>query len=283
MRVFLAPTSNEANSFRGTLKNVLEKAGIAISESESETPDKETCFEGVSCSINVIGSSYGPLLPNQSVSFQEYFYQIAQEKASESSDFRVFIWQPEDDSLLTDDKQREFLNRLTQSLSSNSIYARACSPIQLVEDIRFYSETSKKTDYKLSDSDIYLVYNELDDSEANEVIEMLSDIVPVDKLSIVQDSEMDYAAYCSQQFSKSKLPVVYFKYSADWALPFTQEIWKKIGGASAHSAIMLIGDEDPDTNLDKKIRAPRIISLITSGELIPLEIKVQYDKIAEAL
>jgi hypothetical protein len=92
---------------------------------------------------------------------------------------------------------------------------------------------------------------------------------------------VDYSERTSQQMLKSKLAVVYFKESADWAIPFAQQIWKKIGGASASTPILVIGDEDPDTNREKKFSAPRVVSMIVSGELIPLEIKVQYDKVIE--
>jgi len=35
--------------------------------------------------------------------------------------------------------------------------------------------------------------------------------------------------------------------------------------------------------MNKKFKAPKVVSLIVSGELIPLEIKVQYDKIIEGI
>ena len=54
-----------------------------------------------------------------------------------------------------------------------------------------------------------------------------------------------------------------------------------MGGASSHTPILLIGDDEPDENMNKKFTAPKIISLIVAGDLIPLEIKVQYDKVLE--
>jgi hypothetical protein len=45
----------------------------------------------------------------------------------------------------------------------------------------------------------------------------------------------------------------------------------------------VIGDEDPDTNKTKGFKAPRVISMVMAGELIPLEIKVQYDKTVEVV
>jgi hypothetical protein len=138
-------------------------------------------------------------------------------------------------------------------------------------------------EFNINPTDVFVVHNELDEDAAAEIIDMLSDIIPVEKMNIIQDSDHDYSEYCAQQIGKSKLAVIYFKESGDWALPFVQQIWKKIGGASSHTPILLIGDEDPDTNMNKKFKAPKVVSLIVSGELIPLEIKVQYDKIIEGI
>jgi hypothetical protein len=162
-------------------------------------------------------------------------------------------------------------------------FSNTASTIQLVDDLRISVKVEQKQLFDIKDTDVFLVYNQLDDNDANEVAEMLSDIIPIEKLNIIQDSEMDYSEFCAQQIGKSKLAVVYFKESSDWALPFTQQIWKKIGGASSHTPILLIGDEDPETNTNKKFKAPKVVSLIVAGELIPLEIKVQYDKIIDAI
>ena len=103
----------------------------------------------------------------------------------------------------------------------------------------------------------------------------------VEKLNIIQDSDMDYSELCFQQIGKAKLAVVYFKETSDWALPFVQQVWKKVGGASTNTPILLIGDENPDINKGKSFKAPKVVSLIVSGELIPLEIKMQYDKLVD--
>jgi hypothetical protein len=162
------------------------------------------------------------------------------------------------------------------------VFSNAASAIQLTDDIRSLMEFKEQVTFDLNSTDIFLISNQLDENEANEIIDMLSDIVPVEKLNIIQDSDVDYSELCKQQISKSKLAVIYFKESADWALPFAQQVWKKIGGATTHTPILLIGDEDPDTNSNKKFNAPKVISMIVAGELIPLEIKVNYDKVIES-
>jgi hypothetical protein len=139
----------------------------------------------------------------------------------------------------------------------------------------------EKEVFKLNPTDIFFICNQLDEKEASEIADLLSDIIPVERLSIVQDSELDYSSLCQQQIGKSKLAVVYFKESADWAIPFVQQVWKKIGGASSHVPILLIGDEEPDSNTTKVFKAPKVLSLVVAGELIPLEIKIEFDRIME--
>jgi hypothetical protein len=143
------------------------------------------------------------------------------------------------------------------------------------------TEIEEKEVFKLNATDIFFICNQLDEKEANEISDLLSDIIPVERLSIIQDSEIDYSELCQQQIGKSKLAVVYFKESGDWAIPFVQQVWKKIGGASSHIPILLIGDEEPDSNSTKIFKAPKVLSLVVAGELIPLEIKIEFDRIME--
>jgi hypothetical protein len=111
---------------------------------------------------------------------------------------------------------------------------------------------------------------------------MLSDIIPVEKLTIMQDSDNDYGDLSVRSINNSKLAVVFFKESAEWAIPFVQQIWKKAGGASCAAPILLIGTDDPGTNMNKKFSAPKVISMIVNNDLVPLEIKMQYDKVVES-
>jgi hypothetical protein len=99
----------------------------------------------------------------------------------------------------------------------------------------------------------------------------------------VQDNDTDYEEYASQQMNVSKVSVIYYKNGADWAIPFTQQIWKKVGGASSKSPILLFGDAENENNIEKKFDAPRVISMVMPMGLIPLEIKVQFDTVNESL
>ncbi len=95
-------------------------------------------------------------------------------------------------------------------------------------------------------------------------------------MNILPDGEDSYREMSSQQIPKSKLAVVYFKYAADWALPFIKQIWKQVGGASSPTPMFLVGEDDPRTNLARNFKAPRVISTIVPKENIPAEVKKVY-------
>ena len=284
INVFLCVCSIEQDSIRNEMAQVLQRAGMNVipangiyDPSTFSSIEKE--IGKTNCAVHIIFPEHGPLTPGGATVAATQF-EIAKKKLSADPEFKLFVWVPPTTRAdNTEAKQSAFINEIRNSIVKNMVFSNAGSAIQLADDIRSQMEVKIIESYPVKDTDIFLISNQLDESEANSIIDLLSDIVPVEKLNIIQDSDTDYSELCKQQIAKSKLAVVYFKMSADWAIPFTQQVWKKIGGATTHTPILLIGDDDPDTNLNKKFNAPKVISLIVAGEIIPLEIKVQYDKV----
>lgn len=286
--IYLAFTTNQQDDKRHDLFNTLLKANFQVYPSNLEYDNGFFShiteeINSASCSVHIFGLDYGTLLEGQSISLAHYQYNVALNKLKENSSYKIFVWFPYSINEIKDELQLKFISDIRNNITHGINFSNTSSAIQLVDDLRTSVKVESKQEFDIKDTDVFLVYNQLDDHDANDVAEMLSDIIPIEKLNIVQDSDMDYSEFCAQQIGKSKLAVIYFKESSDWALPFTQQIWKKIGGASSHTPILLIGDEDPETNTNKKFKAPKVVSLIVAGELIPLEIKVQYDKIIEAI
>jgi len=282
--VFLSICSEEQAALRNELSSVLQRAGMIVIDNQPFFTDGNLTsipqqLSGADCSVHILFPQYLPLT-DSGISISKFQFLEAKKHLALNPDFKIFVWQPpstdiRDVELL----QLNFINEVKNNISRSMVYSNVISTIHLTDDIRSLMEKKEKIVFDLNSTDIFLISNQLDESEANEIIDMLSDIVPVEKLNIIQDSDTDYSELCKQQISKSKLAVIYFKESADWALPFAQQVWKKIGGATSHTPILLIGDVDPDTNTNKKFSAPKVISLIVAGELIPLEIKIQYDKV----
>ncbi|WP_317899876.1 hypothetical protein [Aurantibacillus circumpalustris] len=287
-KIFVSLCGENQNSLRDELSSVLDSAGMNVLSTNAYSPETlvkvtEENILKANCSIHIIFPEYAPLLTTDNTnSISRFQFFEAKRKLASDPDFRIIVWLPPSTGITNvETKQLDFINEVRNNISKNMIFSNAETPIQLTDDIRSLLEFKDDVEFDTNLTDIFLISNQLDESEANEIMDMLSDIVPVERLSIVQDSDMDYSEYCTQQIGKSKLAVVYFKESGEWALPFTQQVWKKIGGASSHTPILLIGDEDPERNFNKKFKAPKVMSLIIAGELIPLEIKMSYDKVME--
>jgi hypothetical protein len=100
-------------------------------------------------------------------------------------------------------------------------------------------------------------------------------------MNILPDGEEEYREKSTQQIPKSKLAVIYFKYSADWALPFIKQVWKQVGGASSPTPLMLVGEDDPQSNLARYFKAPKVVSSIVPKDTVPEEVKKVYVKVID--
>ena len=285
-RIIVYLPINDNPSSVNDLKIMLEKANMEVvyasdtnNESEFLEEDRKALLKA-NCSLHILGNIFGKTLQgNPSLSLSKHQFIEAKKKLNSNPEYKMFIWYPQ--HLVGKEKeilQEAFIDEIRYGIEKNMIFTTTESPIQLVDDIRNMMTFEQKTYFDVKETEIFLIFNQLDENEAEEVVDMLSDIVEVEKLNIIQNSETDYSELCNQQIGKSKLAVIYFKETSDWALPFVQQVWKKVGGAGSHTPILLIGTEDPEFNKNKVFNAPKVISLIVSGDLIPLEIKVQYDK-----
>lgn len=289
--IYLAYTTPDMESLREELMFTLFKAGFKVlpmgePDSNDEILKGKINLALAQCksSIHLIGAEYGKTLSSEGgLSLANYQYNKAKECLHKGNNFRIFVWHPENGKQITDNNQQALIIDLQNNIEANMTYTNTPSSIQLADDLRSMLEVTDKPQLQLNNTEIFFISNLIDDLTAEEITDMLSDVTQIEKLAIEQDSDTDYAELSSQQINKSKLAVVYFKDSADWAIPFAQQIWKKVGGAAATTPILVIGDEDPDTNKAKGFKAPRVISMVMAGELIPLEIKVQYDKAVEAV
>jgi hypothetical protein len=269
---------------REEMATVMKRAGFAVlpdtglADTAVSADEITGTLSRCNCSVHILSNEYKPILiADTNTSLSKFQFYEARKRSEANPNFKMFIWLPPSTNN-PEPLQQEYINEVRNNISKNMVFSNAASSLQLVDDIRSIMETKTVEDYNLNSTDIFLISNQLDDTDATEIIDMLSDIIPVEKLNIIQDSDTDYSELCKQQIPKSKLAVIYFKQSAEWAIPFAQQVWKKVGGATSHTPILLIGDENPDTNMGKKFNAPKVISLIIAGELIPLEIKVQFDK-----
>ncbi len=286
-KVFLPACSEEQSALRSALSSVLQSAGmeIVLGEANSFKDGNSTAIKqslsNSTCSVHILFPQYSPVLENDpAMSIAKLQFNEAKKHLEANSDFKMFVWLPPSlDTSGIEPVQLEFINEVKNSISKNMVFSNESSTIQLVDDIRSLMEVKDVPVLNLNATDVFLIFNEVDEVDAGEIVDMLNDVVPIENLNIIQDDDVDYSELCKQQIPQSKLAVVYYKLTSEWAFPFTQQVWKKIGGASSTTPILLIGDEDPNAKNPKKLVAQRVITMLVPGALIPLEIKVQYDKI----
>lgn len=161
------------------------------------------------------------------------------------------------------------------------MFTNSYSPMQLVEDMRSILIVEEAKILDITDTDIFFIFNQQDESEAQRVTDLISIDYPVETMNILPGGEEEYRELSTQQIPRSKLAVVYFRWAADWALPFIKQVWKQVGGASSPTYLLLVGEDDPKSNLARTFKAPKVVSTVVSKENVADEVKKVYSQIIE--
>jgi hypothetical protein len=289
-KVFVSEVSDDMLSLRDNLIKVLNRAGMEvlylnhnnIKNENDLIEENKLLINAADCSIHLLGNNQvGKNMSEGQVSVFEYQLKEAQKRInSEWRDFKIFIWYPGRFSDQQDENDDDnFISALRQGIVENMIFSNRDSVVSFVEDIRSVIFGGKPAEFDVDKTELFFIYNWIDQDYANEIISLVSDVIETRKLEIVISDDVDYSELVAQQIKKSKVVVIYFKNTADWALPFVQQVWKKVGGASSATPILLIGDGNVEENAQIKFEAPKVISLTVPHEIMPVEIKVQYDKL----
>jgi class 3 adenylate cyclase len=286
--IYLAWTSNDLKESREEMAIILQKAGFNVLPSVDCPADDETFKQRTEeelkkciCSLHMLSGEFGRRFESdEEISFPQHQFMEAKNKIGVSgSDFNVFVWlSPNSDSSVKP-SQQNFIKNIRNNITRNMMFSNSQGPMQLVDDMRVVMMKQDAKVYDSKDTDIYFIFNQQDEQEAMIIVDELSLEFPVETLNILPEGEDSYREMSSQQIPKSKLAVVYFKYAADWALPFIKQIWKQVGGASSPTPMFLVGESDPQSNLARNFRAPRVTSSIVPKETIPMEVKKEYSKL----
>jgi len=211
--IYLAFTHKELEEKRQDLFNTLQKAGQQVFP--HNTTYNEEFFHYVSEEISksnafvlLLGLNHDEFVTPTGMSLSEYQLSLAMKRNESDPNYKVFIWFPFSLTEVTNEQQHDFISNIRNNIRSGVYFSNSVSPIQLVDDLRTSIKVESKEEFDINPTDVFLVYNQLDDLEAGDIVDMLSDIVPVEKLNIIQDSDLEYSELCAQQISKSKLAVV---------------------------------------------------------------------------
>jgi len=285
--IYLAWTSNDLKESREEMAIILQKAGFNVLPSVDCPADDETFKEKTAeeiqkcvCSLHMLSGEFGRRFESdEEISFPQYQFLEAKKKIDAAADFNVFVWQLPENSISIKPAQQNFIKHIRNNITRNMMFSNSQGPMQLVDDMRVVMMKQDATVYDSKDTDIFFIFNQQDELEANIIIDKLSLEFPVETMNILPDGEDSYREMTSQQIPKSKLAVVYFKYAADWALPFIKQIWKQVGGASSPTPMFLVGEDNPQSNLARNFKAPRVTSSIIPKETIPAEVKKEFSKL----
>jgi class 3 adenylate cyclase len=286
--IYLAWTSVDLKENREEMAIILQKAGFNVLPSVDCPADdiafKERVAEEMQkcvCSLHMLSGEFGRRFEsNEEMSFPQYQFLEAKKRIDAAgADYNVFVWLTQQNSQSIKPSQQEFIKFIRNNITRNMMFSNSLGPMQLVDDMRVVIMKQDAKIYDSKDTDIYFIFNQQDEQEAQIIVDELSLEYPVETLNILPEGEESYREMSTQQIPKSKLAVVYFKYAADWALPFIKQIWKQVGGASSPTPMFLVGDDNPQTNLARNFKAPRVTSLIIPKETIPREVKKEFRKL----
>ncbi|MBQ3656744.1 MAG: hypothetical protein II956_07860 [Bacteroidales bacterium] len=268
IKVFLADVSPDVEDLRQELMIILQRAEIEI------VPE----IKNADCSVHILGNAdiytENSEYKNSPAGVQ---YRDAKELCGEK--FKMFVWNPA--GKIT--AENAYLNNIRRDIVQNTVYIDKPSPINFVEDIRNIMNIKETAVQESEPSDIFFIYNELDNDTAEGICNMLKDFLQVKKLGIRMSDETDYGSFIKQQLSDSKIGVVYYNFASDWAVPFARQVWKDNGGNSSLTPVFVVGNSEHATQDELKNFNGFMECTVDEQLRIPLDIKVFLDKTIQKL
>lgn len=287
--IYLAWTSSDLKEQREEMAIILQKAGFNVLPSTDCPADDNTFkikvgdeMKRCTCSLHMLSGEFGRRFEaNEEVSFPQHQFMEARKRLDTDTEFNSFVWLYPETSQTIKPAQQELIKYIRNNITRNMMFSNSAGPMQLVDDIRIIMMKRDAMVYDSKDTDIFFIFNQQDEVDAKVITDKLSLEYPVEIMNIMPDSEDQYRDISSQQIPRSKLAVVYFRYAADWALPFIKQVWKEVGGASSPTPLFLVGEDDPKSNMARNFKAPRVVSTIVPKESIPAEVKRVYTSVIE--
>ncbi|GAA4037399.1 hypothetical protein GCM10022409_22970 [Hymenobacter glaciei] len=289
--VFLAWTTDKLLlPRRDELVQVCTQAGLVVVPTADCPRDDDEFRErtqealaAAGCSLHLLGNRFGRCFDDDyECSYGMYAYQEARKQAAARPGFRQFMWHCPDAAQPVQAAQEVFINSIRNELTGQCVFTNAPSAMQLVADVRSTLAQAPPSAPPANEDEktgICFVFNELDTEEANAITDRLSEEFPLDILTIEPDSEQVYKDLTVRRIPESKLAVVYFKHSADWALPFVKQVWRLVGGAGSTTPILFVGEDDPAHNKLHSFKAPKVISRIQPHAGVSEEVRRVFQQL----
>lgn len=277
IKVFLADATGDMTGARMRLGRVLRKAGMGVVSPPEHCSAMEarTLIGTCDCSVHLLGGVN--IYDGEGDNKSQAHIQYRAAKSFHDDDFKMFLWNP---SGVIDDRN-SYITAIRRDIVENTVYSQATSPIVFVEDLRTVMSVSPKMNIDIGTADIFFIYNDADRDTAGEVLSMLQDIHQVTSLGINMSSATSYTDYINSQLQASKMGVIYFDYSMEWAMPFARQLWKDSGGKSSKVPLFVAANSAHATPDEMRALKGFMDFTLTEKSLIPLEVKVYFDKMME--
>ncbi|MCQ2252768.1 MAG: hypothetical protein MJZ61_04885 [Bacteroidales bacterium] len=272
----MSDATGDVSGVRLGLGAVLQKAGIEVVYASDKTTDEEAReqLQGCDCSIHTLGALN--IYSEDGAGYDSpagQQYRLAREVHRDG--FKMFVWNPS--GLIN--SRNQYVNSIRRDIVENTIYSCTTSPIVFVEELRSIMSVRPSVKNDLSTADIFFIYNDLDRDSASDILSMLQDVQKVASLGIDMNTSTDYSDFISSQLSVCKLGVIYYDYASDWALSFARQVWKDNGGQSGPAPLFVAANSAHAKASD--LEGLKDIMEYSLGEqsLIPLDIKIYFDKV----
>jgi hypothetical protein len=274
-KVILFPSNIEEQTASSKLIRIIKKAGMTPIQLQPGL-DIETIRHEINEADIVLIAANDKSMGQPSSNWDKEILLLQQIKEIENKDTVVWFTQ----NLISEFKQQEKNRNIEQikRLFPHQHFMTYTSLIKLTDDLRNIKikDHKQNADRKL---DLTIIANESDAQMLERSSILIDGVLKMNSILVDISTEKDYALICSESILQSKLCVILAQKAADWAVHFSQQIWKITGGASSEVPMLVIFDKNTTNRSEIQLVIPNVTVLFTDDSLAGLEIKVHFDKI----
>ena len=275
-KIFLSRLPESNMYLRKKMVGIINRAGMDVVNPTDDFSDEKRC-ELIQSSDIILSVITSEILDNKNKNIFQGIESL-NEHADLISQKLTIVWCSKELIEVLKGKGEFKVIENLKRLISNQHFISYSSLIKLVDDLRRMKlNKEEKKSEKLHD--ITFICNENDKKKAGDIQLIIDNILKINPIYIDYSNEMNYASICSESILNSTLCVVYSKNSTEWAVNFSQQVWKIIGGVSSNVPILTIFDKEFTSPEQVSLEVPNIYKMFTEDTLAGLEIKMFFEKI----
>jgi WD40 repeat protein/murein DD-endopeptidase MepM/ murein hydrolase activator NlpD len=268
--LWLGFTSERESARRDLISIVLQNAGYAVSrpllsEEGSLVKVWQEAAQQHDAALLIIGVDAGPKLKTgASLLRLQYDTLLAQV----SPQFRLIVWAPIEDQSPMDLEAQELLSHIENTLTPRVMLTRTRSLPLLIQEIHAFLQEAVEARQAVKLYDIVFIHNIQDAEPFYKLIDDVSAKYRTQTLAFRPENAVADYAEAERLYREGRLLVFLFAEAGDWAVASAIHLWKRCGGLSQPTPILLLGLPEPARNRHLSVRVPNIrLELRRSEEL----------------